>query len=185
MTILTGDFTDAAAIPLRVSAGVLPGSSAEAAAPPLACHAALPEPRLAMPEDAQLYLRHVEGGESIRALARETGCHASTILRRIRRFENRRDDPLIDRAVERAGRDPMTDQDRTEMRRVLRRLAEPGAVLAVAEGMDKAIVTRADIRTAVLDRHVAETLALRGWVALVGQGRASPAMRSRRRAARP
>ena len=171
MTILTGDFTDAAAIPLRASAGVLPGSSAEAAAPPLACHAALPEPRLAMPEDAQLYLRHVEGGESIRALARETGCHASTILRRIRRFENRRDDPLIDRAVERAGRDPMTDQDRTEMRRVLRRLAEPGAVLAVAEGMDKAIVTRADIRTAVLDRHVAETLALRGWVALVGQGR--------------
>ena len=41
----------------------------------------------------------------------------------------------LDRAVERAGRDPMTDQDRTEMRRVLRRLAEPGAVLAVDGGL--------------------------------------------------
>lgn len=170
MTILTGDFADAAAIPLRSCEAVLPGASTGAAVPP-ACDAAAAGPRQALPEDAQLYLRHVEGGESIRALARETGCHASTILRRIRRFENRRDDPLVDRAVERAGRDAVTERDRTEMRRVLRWLAEPGAVLAVAQGMDRAIVTRADVRTAVLDRHVAETLALRGWVALVGQGR--------------
>lgn len=171
MTILTGDFADAAAIPLRSCEGVLPGDATRAAATLVAAGAPLAEPRSALPEDAQLYLRHVEGGVSIRALARETGCHASTILRRIRRFENRRDDPLIDRAVERAGRDAATDQDGAEIRRVLRRLAEPGAVLAVADGMDKAIVTRADIRTAVLDRGVAETLALRGWVALIGQGR--------------
>ena len=124
MTILTGDFADAAAIPLQASAGVLPGASTQAATAPLAPDAA--EPRAVLPEDARLYLRHVEGGESIRALARETGCHASTVLRRIRRFENRRDDPLIDRAVERAGRDAATDGDRAEIRRVLRRLAEQG-----------------------------------------------------------
>ena len=139
MTLLTGDFADAAAIPLRSCDAVLPeASTGEARA--RAVEPATDDPHVALPEDARLYLRHVEGGESIRALARETGCHASTILRRIRRFENRRDDPLIDRAVERAGRASPADQDGTEIRRVLRRLAEPGAVLAVAAGMEKAIV---------------------------------------------
>nr|WP_111300933.1 DUF6456 domain-containing protein [Paracoccus saliphilus] len=114
-------------------------------------------------EDAQLYLRHVEQGQSIRALAREAGCHASTILRRIRRFEARRDDPLVDAAL---SPKPSAAQplDEREALRVLRRLAEPGAVMASAPGMDKAIVTRDDIRTAVLDRALAEMMALKGWV---------------------
>ncbi|MDO5370912.1 DUF6456 domain-containing protein [Paracoccus sp. (in: a-proteobacteria)] len=172
MTILTGDFADAAAISSRPCGG-LPSEATPAIPAAPAADAAEPAgaPPSVLPDDARLYLRHVEGGETIRALARETGCHPSTILRRIRRFENRRDDPLVDRAVERGGRD--TQADRTELRRVLRRLAEPGAVLAVAAGMEKAIVTRADIRTAVLDRTVAELLALRGWVAIVAQGRIS------------
>ncbi|MFN3274869.1 MAG: DUF6456 domain-containing protein [Paracoccus sp. (in: a-proteobacteria)] len=120
-------------------------------------------------QDAQLYLRHVENGEAIRALARETGCHASTILRRIRRFEARRDDPLVDAALTSAPR-PAPQFDERQALRVLRRLSEPGAVLASAVGMDKAIVTRDDIRTAVLTRHLAEELALRGWVVQSGQG---------------
>lgn len=163
MTILTGDFADAAEVSLA-DGGAQP--SAAGAAEPAA-------PAANLPEDAQLYLRHCEGGETIRALAREAGCHASTILRRIRRFENRRDDPLVDRAVDAASaRDfGRSAADQSEIRRVLRRLAEPGAILAVAEGMDKAIVTRSDIRTAILDRALAEFLALRGWVAMVGQGR--------------
>lgn len=115
-----------------------------------------------LPDDAKLYLRHVEEGVTIRALAREAGCHASTILRRIRRFEARRDDPLIDCALNAASRSK--GKDDREMLRVLRRLAEPGAVMASAEGMDKAIVTRDDIRTAVLDRAQAEAMALKGWV---------------------
>lgn len=56
-----------------------------------------------LPEDARLYLRHVEDGISIRALARELGCHASTVMRRIRRFEARREDPLVDGALSAGG----------------------------------------------------------------------------------
>lgn len=121
-----------------------------------------------LPEDARLYLRHVEQGESIRALAREAGCHASTILRRIRRFEARRDDPLIDTALAAHGR--IEGGDERQALRILRRLAEPGALLASAAHMDKAIVTRDDIRTAVLDRALAESMALKGWIVQLGQG---------------
>lgn len=119
--------------------------------------------------DAALYLRHVENGEAIRALAREAGCHASTILRRIRRFEQRRDDPLVDNALnptERGG--PALDEG--QALRVLRRLSEPGAIMASAPGMEKAIISRDEIRTAVLDRRLAEEMALRGWVVQTGPG---------------
>ncbi|MFV0384643.1 DUF6456 domain-containing protein [Paracoccus sp. (in: a-proteobacteria)] len=146
MTILTGDFT--------IDCGTAEQRSE------------MPD---GIPDDARLYLRHVEEGVSIRALAREAGCHASTILRRIRRFEARRDDPLVDGALTvRADRDAGQPDER-QMLRVLRRLAEPGAMLATAEGMEKAIVTRDDIRTAVLDRPLAEAMALRGWMAQAGQ----------------
>ncbi|NHF72469.1 helix-turn-helix domain-containing protein [Paracoccus sp. 12-3] len=125
-------------------------------------------------EDARLYLRHVEGGESIRAIAREAGCHASTILRRIRRFECRRDDPLVDGALQNIGaaslpqRSDRSNQD--QARRVLRRLAEPGAELVVASGMEKAIVTRGEVRTAIVERRLAESFALNGWVEQITQG---------------
>ncbi len=151
MTILTGDF----ATPLM-------GAVNRSRTP---CDTA---GRDALPEEARLYLRHVEDGETIRSLARETGCHASTILRRIRRFEARRDDPLVDTALAgqdagaaQAGRPAATGR---EAMRVLRRLAEPGSVMATAESMEKAIVTRDDIRTAVLPRALAQAMALRGWV---------------------
>ncbi|WP_420818588.1 DUF6456 domain-containing protein [Paracoccus endophyticus] len=192
MTILTGDFSDAAAIG-PAGRGLHPAAAAAGILQDLVELTATPRPALAssvagqaeaatgpmpsgLPEDARLYLRHVEGGATIRALARETGCHASTILRRIRRFEARRDDPLVDRAVDHAGgangaAGAISLHDQDQLRRILRRLAEPGAVLAVAAGLDKAIVTRSDIRTAILDRRLAELMALRGWVALVGQGR--------------
>jgi hypothetical protein len=65
-----------------------------------------------------------------------------------------------------------------EGRRVLRRLAEPGAVLIVAPDMDKAAVLRAfpdgrNARTAVLDRPVAQAFALRDWIACRKPGRIS------------
>lgn len=129
------------------------------------------------PEDLRYYLRHVEGGESIRALAREAGCHASTILRRIRRIEQRRDDPLVDQAIERAtasvksGHDPASRRETEQFRRILRRLCESDALLLVSEGMDKAIVVRRDIRTAILDREIAEKMAMNGWVMLKATGR--------------
>lgn len=175
MTVLTGDFAlDASVAGLPSGPGVP------------ACNRPESMDELSAREgsgngDLRLYLRHVEGGESIRSLAREAGCHASTILRRIRRFEARRDDPLVDRAVERAsgaeatGRVPAAP-GRIGMRqigRVLRRLAEPGAQMVVAEGMEKAIIVRDDIRTAILDRELAEHMAMRAWVQQVGQGRVS------------
>ena len=46
-----------------------------------------------VPSEVRRYIAHTEGGISIRAMARDADCHASTVLRQIRRFENLRDDP--------------------------------------------------------------------------------------------
>ncbi|HEY9039175.1 MAG TPA: DUF6456 domain-containing protein [Roseovarius sp.] len=67
-------------------------------------------------------------------------------------------------------------QLRVEALRILRRLCEAGAVLAVAAQMDKAVVVRDGdqgdpTRTAVVDRPVAEAMALKGWIACDEPGR--------------
>lgn len=159
---------------------------------------------IAMPEwvpvEARNYLSHVEMGRPIRALARSSHCHASTILRQIRKLETLRDDPLVDDALETLGR---ASRDRTAMkketpqmiqpeiqgmpddetlareaRRILRRLCETGAVLAIAADMEKAVVVRdgpdgATTRTGVVDRPVAQAMALKGWIATHGAARIS------------
>ncbi|MFV0243565.1 MAG: DUF6456 domain-containing protein [Qingshengfaniella sp.] len=150
-----------------------------------------------IPTEAVHYLTHTELGCSMRAIARRAGCHASTISRQIRRFENRRDDPLVDAALDRIGSErffkkkirlqngddaDMTATKNSEFRqgndgditrntlRILRRLAENGAVLAVAAEMPNAVVVRdlpggKTARTAVVARHVAEVMALNEWIA--------------------
>lgn len=145
-----------------------------------------------------LYLDHVEGGAALRELARRTGTHPSTVLRRVRRCEARRDDPLVDEALEAlaAGHSPhpadrqdedtlpmMTARFRStpalpdadtlerEARRILRRLAEPDAVLAVAADLDKAAVMRGDHRLATVDRAVAQAFALKDWITPGRSGR--------------
>ena len=69
------------------------------------------------------------------------------------------------------------DRLHTHARRVLRRLCEPGAVLAVAGGMDKAVVVRetdsGPNRTAVVDRDIAEAMALKTWISCDTPGRIS------------
>lgn len=160
-----------------------------------------------LPESARLYLRHTEEGLSIRALARSEGCHASTVLRKIRAYENRRDDPLVDEALTGIGKrrpdapapdlspeptetetrrdtSPMSVQTRIkpahtvdeatverEARRVLRRLCEADAVLAVAPEMAKAVVLKGTVRIAVVDRIVAQAFALKDWIAVRTGGR--------------
>lgn len=155
-----------------------------------------------VPEAAQRYLQHTKQGLSIRAVARNAGCHASTVLRQVRRFENRRDDPLVDEALSSLGRhhfptivnpdekdspemnaairhsNQKTDDDRLnrEGRRILRRLSETGAVLAIAPDMEKAVVVRElpggqTARTAVVDRPVAQAMALKDWITCVKKGR--------------
>jgi hypothetical protein len=155
-----------------------------------------------VPEGALHYLAHTELGQPIRALARAAGCHASTILRQIRRIETRRDDPLVDEALRRLGKvhqaqtnlaaqeegadmpqivlDPTTLPDadtlNREALRILRRLCETGAVLAVASEMEKAVVVRdaaggGSTRTAVVSSTIAQAMALKDWIAPANTGR--------------
>lgn len=63
-----------------------------------------------------------------------------------------------------------------EARRVLRRLCESGAVLAVAVDMEKAAVLRSHgdappTRTAVVDRETAHAFALKEWISCLRSGR--------------
>lgn len=151
-----------------------------------------------VPRAAVHYLAHTEQGLSIRALARETNCHPSTILRQVRRFESRRDDPLIDDALRALAATFEGDQNRAsetkamkmdrwkgqadpeggltqdridqEAKRVLRRLCEQGAVMAVAREMETAVIVREtpqgdQLRTAVIDREIAQAMALKEWIA--------------------
>ena len=62
-------------------------------------------------------------------------------------------------------------QDRIdqEAKRILRRLCEQGAVLAVAREMETAVVVRMSpegeqVRTAVVDREIAQAMALKDWI---------------------
>jgi DNA-binding MarR family transcriptional regulator len=144
-----------------------------------------------VPVAAQHYLAHTEDGHSIRALARAIDCHPSTILRQVRRFEGRRDDPLIDAALKAlavqtnltqspqetkhmkmsGGFDETLTQERIdcEAKRILRRMCEPRAVLAVAREMETAVVVRENdegesLRTAIVDREIAQAMALKEWI---------------------
>lgn len=159
-----------------------------------------------VPEAALHYLAHTEAGQPIRALARQSGCHASTVLRQIRKLENRREDQLVDEVLNRLGRQhfqtapetpqisatepikmtapirmpfpPETEAFDKEARRILRRLTETGAVLAVALDMDKAVVVRdtasgSSARTAVVDREIAQAMALKDWIVCKAPGRVS------------
>ncbi len=151
-----------------------------------------------LPDAVRLYLDHTGEGVSIRELARREGAHASTVMRKVRRCEMRREDPLVDEALALcADRSPdparedspaMTAPIRTpvltlddatlsrEGRRILRRLAEPNAVLAIAPDMEKAVVLREypdgkTARTAVVERTVAQAFALQDWIVCRKQGR--------------
>ena len=165
-----------------------------------------------LPPAVRLYLDHTEDGLSLRAIARRDGSHASTVLRKVRRYEIRRDDPLLDEALQSLSRDatarafadqgpgralPNHDQKERpamsapirhqtlaideatilrEGRRILRRLAEPGAVLAIAPDMDKAAVMRVfpdgrTARTGVVERAVAQAFALKDWITCRKPGR--------------
>jgi Domain of unknown function (DUF6456) len=121
-----------------------------------------------LPEAACNYLDHTGHGTSLREIARATHRHPSTIARRIRAYEARREDPLVDEALSALQtacvsktetisngkepehmtaplRPPLVSDDTTinrEARRILRRLCETAATLVLAQDMDKAIVLR-------------------------------------------
>jgi hypothetical protein len=154
-----------------------------------------------LPDAVRLYLDHTEDGLSYRALARRDGRHASTVMRAVRRYETRRDDPLLDEALaalvasiepystENLKEDiPMSAPVRSfsivaneetilaEGKRILRRLVEPGAVLVFAPDMEKAVVMREypdghSSRTAVVERTLAQAFALKDWITCRKPGR--------------
>jgi hypothetical protein len=151
-----------------------------------------------LPDAVRLYLDHTGVGITFRELARRKGAHASTVMRKIRRCEARREDPLVDEALARlGGRSLCPDKKEVpamtasfpsaklnldeptltrEGCRVLRRLAEPGAVLAVAPDLEKAVILREfpdgqQTRTGVVDRTVAQAFALKDWIACRKKGR--------------
>lgn len=97
--------------------------------------------------DASLYLAHTEYGAGVSQIAEAAGAHKSTVSRAIRRVEGRRDDPLYDRIVAGIESPPsgggveggLTGEElRRAAKRLLRRLAEPGAFLMIAPGAEKA-----------------------------------------------
>ena len=132
-----------------------------------------------VPAAARLYLSHTEQGQSLRALARAEGVHASTVMRQVRQFESRRDDPLVDQALSRLARLDAEAPDDTlvaaEATRILPLMIHPRAALLVAADMDKAVVVRDGAagaeRLAILEQSVAEAFALRRWIDCVHTGR--------------
>ncbi|MGB0967558.1 MAG: DUF6456 domain-containing protein [Halocynthiibacter sp.] len=170
-----------------------------------------------VPGAVRNYLLHTVGGFSIRELARKNNCHASTVMRQVRRLETQREDILVDEALGRLGQtyfqvsrssaeprhkdtSPMTvphskaaaiqpkkhgepagykaktmRQEKDE-RRILSRLSETGAVLVVAGDLDKAVVVRSlpggkSARTAVADREIAQSMALKDWITCSAKGK--------------
>ena len=167
-----------------------------------------------VPEPVERYLAHTVAGQTIRQVARRDGCHASTVLRQIRRIETRRDDPLVDKALlslgsrffRRSG-DASYSETHTmrlhaddaqiltdaaaldrEAFRVLRRMTETGSVLAVAEGMETAVVVRegadgSTTRTATIAAAYVSAMALNDWImceapARISRYKITPAGRS-------
>ncbi len=154
-----------------------------------------------LPDSMKLYLEHVEGGLTIRALAREKGCHASTILRQVQKTEKKRDDPLVDSILSELGRSCrtiqtgaksnakskderhiMTEQTpdeqtlRRDGTRILRALLEPGAILAVTPNVDTAVVvTEADDGRLVprdkCDTRLAQAMAVKEWITGEARGK--------------
>ncbi len=155
-----------------------------------------------LPDALRCYIDHTSAGLSLRALARREGIHPSTVLRQVRRLESRRDDPLIDEAMTALGlvtnpisvlsdrkdspamtapirQGGLVVDDETllrEGRRMLRRLAETGAFLAIAPEMEKAVVLREfpdgrSARTGVVDRAVAQAFVLKDWISPRKSGR--------------
>ncbi|MGJ8611218.1 MAG: DUF6456 domain-containing protein [Octadecabacter sp.] len=124
-----------------------------------------------VPVDVRNYVFHTEMGQPIRVLARSQACHASTIMRQVRKVEQRRDDPLVDRAIKALGDENanMPVSSALEIMQALRRLAMPHAMLAIALGMEQGVILQDNAKGAPdhgskLPSETAMKLALHGWI---------------------
>ncbi len=135
------------------------------------------------------YIDHVENGIPLREIAKRDGVHPSTVMRRIRKIENRRDDPLLDDALIRISKQSqriLTSKEafmniphpksfneaqvkiNKDIMRVLRRLSEKNAFMVMSLELQKAVVMRgsgkAQIRSAVLSRELGQKMLLKDWI---------------------
>ena len=155
-------------------------------------HNILPFPAKDQSAPEALYVAHVIKGRSLRSLARDTGLNASTVMRRVRKIEERREDPLIDQyftlcdgeqnslpllrkdgflmAVTSTTKTKKHIADKDELR-ILRRMSEKDAVLVINQDLEKGVVLRRKTgneptRTAVVTRELAMRLTLKEWIKL-------------------
>lgn len=147
-----------------------------------------------VPAAAKTYLANTVLGKSFRELAREEGCSPSTIMRRVRKYELRRDDPLVDEALDaltanypqlefefmpNSNVTPINlteEKIAREARRILRRLCENGTFLLVASAADQAIVFKEVVpgrqtKLAAVERVIANAFALKEWIAGTSLGK--------------
>jgi DNA-binding PadR family transcriptional regulator len=142
------------------------------------------------------YIDHVENGIPLRKIARRDGVHPSTVLRRVRKIEARRDDPLLDDILSRISdqtqvntidkearmsvhkkiipQENETDYDK-DMLRIVRRLCEQSAFMVMSLDLPKAVVMRGrgkmQVRSAVLTRELGQKLLIKDWVERTGGGK--------------
>ncbi|WP_439522640.1 DUF6456 domain-containing protein [Marivita sp.] len=127
-----------------------------------------------LPEAAHRYLAHTTEGRPIREIAREAGCHASTVLRQVRKLETLRDDPMVDRVLGGPVSEP--DDLQTHHTRLdaatdaLRHLCQPRAMLLYSPDLPKPAIikTVGEGETVVLgavDVDLAAALVIRNWIA--------------------
>lgn len=125
--------------------------------------------------DVSAYLAHTELGASIGEIAEASGAHPSTVSRAIRRVERRRDEPVYAPPAEAGG--TADEALRRHARSYLRRLSEPGAVLIVARGAEKAGIFCAanDYRRPItmLPDSIAAEFLRQEWIAAAARGEAS------------
>ncbi len=133
-----------------------------------------------VPEIAVTYLSHTALGVPLRQLARQKGVHASTVLRQVRKFEERRDDPLVDQALDAVARDyfpndpehpnmAKTPNTNSEAKRILRHLSETGTYLLASKQMPKAAVFKEidgqePRKVATVETRIAHRFALQEWI---------------------
>ena len=138
-----------------------------------------------MPHAVKLYLAHTEHGHSIRSLARYSGVHPSTVSRSVRKIETLRDDPLIDRAVQELNKYCLESAPRRLEDKpmsfhnpdpnplcypasldapsitALRYLARKNTVLALAQGLELAVIVREAVQGQV--ENWARLIGRRSW----------------------
>ena len=133
-----------------------------------------------VPEIAVTYLSHTALGVPLRQIAREKGVHASTVLRQVRKCEEKREDPLVDQALDAVARDffpqkleqndmaksPTTN---SEAKRILRHLSEDRAFLLCSKKMPKAAVFKEENgsdprKVATVETHIVHRFALQEWI---------------------